>query len=214
MSITAFIIVSVIKIVIALVVLLTAVAYTVWLERKVVGHMQNRWGPTRVGPFGLLQPLADGVKFHLQRRSDAAARVQAAVYRGAHDRGDFCPDLDLGRFPSAIGSRSAASQRRCEITDVNIGLADHSGHHFAGCVRGRAGGLVLQQQVLAAGRTAGQRADGQLRNFAGPLAGGRADSGGQLQFAGHRGCAGRNVLGIYSALEYFSWGRFVRSLFI
>jgi NADH-quinone oxidoreductase subunit H len=44
-------------------VLLTAVAYTVWLERKVVGHMQNRWGPTRVGPFGLLQPAADGIKF-------------------------------------------------------------------------------------------------------------------------------------------------------
>ena len=47
----------------ALVVLLTGVAYSVWLERKVIGHMQNRWGPTRVGPFGLLQPLADGVKF-------------------------------------------------------------------------------------------------------------------------------------------------------
>jgi len=42
---------------------LTAVAYTVWLERKVVGRMQNRWGPTRVGPFGLLQPAADGIKF-------------------------------------------------------------------------------------------------------------------------------------------------------
>jgi NADH-quinone oxidoreductase subunit H len=44
-------------------VLLTIVAYSVWLERKVLGHMQNRWGPTRVGPFGLLQPLADGLKF-------------------------------------------------------------------------------------------------------------------------------------------------------
>jgi NADH:ubiquinone oxidoreductase subunit H len=55
-----FILVSVIKSLIVLVVLLTAVAYTVWLERKVVGHMQNRWGPTRVGPFGLLQPAADG----------------------------------------------------------------------------------------------------------------------------------------------------------
>ncbi len=57
----------IIKIVIAVFVLLTAVAYTVWLERKVVAHMQNRWGPTRVGPFGLLQPLADGVKLSLRK---------------------------------------------------------------------------------------------------------------------------------------------------
>ena len=58
-----YLVASVIKSAIVLVVLLTAVAYTVWLERKVVGHMQNRWGPTRVGPFGLLQPAADGLKF-------------------------------------------------------------------------------------------------------------------------------------------------------
>src|SRR5258706_8897104 len=58
-----FILVSVIKSAIILFVLLTAVAYTVWLERKVVGHMQNRWGPTLVGPFGLLQPAAGGLKF-------------------------------------------------------------------------------------------------------------------------------------------------------
>jgi len=66
MNLTTFIIVAVIKIAIALFVLLTAVAYTVWVERKVVGHMQNRWGPSRVGPFGLLQPLADGLKFILK----------------------------------------------------------------------------------------------------------------------------------------------------
>ncbi len=52
-----------VKIVVITHVLLGAVAYTVWLERKVIGHMQNRWGPTRVGPFGLLQPIADGLKF-------------------------------------------------------------------------------------------------------------------------------------------------------
>jgi len=62
LSLPVFIVASVIKIVLVLLILLTAVAYTVWLERKVVGHIQNRWGPTRVGPFGLLQPLADGVK--------------------------------------------------------------------------------------------------------------------------------------------------------
>ena len=66
MEITTFIIAAVIKIVLVVFILLTGVAYTTWLERKVVGHIQNRWGPTRVGPFGLLQPLADGVKFILK----------------------------------------------------------------------------------------------------------------------------------------------------
>ncbi len=47
-------------------IMLTGVAYTTLLERKVVARIQNRWGPTRVGPFGLLQPLADGVKFILK----------------------------------------------------------------------------------------------------------------------------------------------------
>jgi NADH-quinone oxidoreductase subunit H len=63
MSIGLFIIVSIVKIALAVFILLTAVAYTVLLERKVVAHMQNRWGPTRVGPFGIWQPLADGLKF-------------------------------------------------------------------------------------------------------------------------------------------------------
>ena len=66
MSAPTFLIVAVVKIFITLGVLLTVVAYTVWLERKVVGRMQNRWGPSRVGPFGLLQPLADGAKFLLK----------------------------------------------------------------------------------------------------------------------------------------------------
>jgi NADH-quinone oxidoreductase subunit H len=61
-----YIVIAAIKSLVFIHVLLGAVAYTVWLERKVVGRMQNRWGPTRVGPFGLLQPIADGVKFILK----------------------------------------------------------------------------------------------------------------------------------------------------
>src|SRR5689334_25362717 len=63
MDILTLIIVAVVKIALFVFVLMTADAYMVLFERKVVGRMQNRWGPTRVGPFGLLQPLADGLKF-------------------------------------------------------------------------------------------------------------------------------------------------------
>jgi len=80
LPITTFIIVSVIKIALALFVLLTAVAYTVWLERKVVGHMQNRWGPTRVGPFGLLQPAADGAKCNFAALSKWQNRLPHEVF--------------------------------------------------------------------------------------------------------------------------------------
>src|SRR5579862_8873194 len=61
-----FLLLSILKVVVVVVITLTAVAYTVLLERKVLGRIQNRWGPSRVGPFGLLQPLADGIKLFLK----------------------------------------------------------------------------------------------------------------------------------------------------
>ena len=60
---TFFLLVTLVKVVVILFVLLTAIAYITWLERKVVAHIQSRWGPYRVGPHGLLQPMADGIKF-------------------------------------------------------------------------------------------------------------------------------------------------------
>src|ERR1700709_2043806 len=61
-----FFLFTILKLVVVLVITLTAVAYTVLLERKVLGRIQNRWGPSRVGPFGLLQPLMDGAKLFLK----------------------------------------------------------------------------------------------------------------------------------------------------
>ncbi|MDP1761290.1 MAG: NADH-quinone oxidoreductase subunit H, partial [Deltaproteobacteria bacterium] len=62
MNLPLVIAVSVLKISVVMGVLLTCVAYTVLLERKVLGFIQLRYGPNRVGPWGLLQPLADALK--------------------------------------------------------------------------------------------------------------------------------------------------------
>ena len=51
------------------VLLLVTVLMLIWLERKVVADMQNRIGPNRAGPFGILQSLADGVKLFFQEQS-------------------------------------------------------------------------------------------------------------------------------------------------
>jgi NADH-quinone oxidoreductase subunit H len=121
LSIETFLIVSVIKSALALFVLLTAVAYTVWLERKVVGHIQNRWGPTRVGPFGLLQPLADGVKF-MFKEDITPPHAYKPLYIAAPIIAVTCALTSISVIPIGNWITIGGLRIPLEITDLNIGL--------------------------------------------------------------------------------------------
>ena len=63
-------------------VLLTGFAYTTWIERRFLASLQDRVGPNRVGPQGLLQPVADGIKL-IFKEDIIPAQARKAVYLAA-----------------------------------------------------------------------------------------------------------------------------------
>jgi NADH-quinone oxidoreductase subunit H len=115
-----YVLLSVVKIVVVLVVLLTCVAYTVLLERKVVGRIQNRFGPSRVGPFGLLQPLADGLKLFL-KEDIMPASVYRPLYILAPVIALACALLSIAVVPFGANIQFHGVDM-FEISDLNIGL--------------------------------------------------------------------------------------------
>jgi NADH-quinone oxidoreductase subunit H len=119
-SIWIFLLLSVLKVIIVTVILLTSVAYTVLLERKLVGRIQNRWGPSRVGPFGLLQPLADGLKLFLKEDL-----MPTSVYRPLFILAPIialsCALMSIAVVPFGADIRYKGVDL-FQIADVNIGL--------------------------------------------------------------------------------------------
>ncbi len=82
-----FFVISLIKTGIVAFVFLTLLAYLQWIERKVLAHIQLRPGPYRVGPHGLLQPLADVIKL-LTKEGFIPSNVNTFFISGAVSGGD------------------------------------------------------------------------------------------------------------------------------
>jgi NADH-quinone oxidoreductase subunit H len=121
-TILPFFLWSLLKVIVVTVVMLMGVAYTVLLERKLVGRIQNRWGPSRVGPFGLLQPLVDGAKLFLKEDL-----VPTAVYRPLYLISPVialgCALVSIAVVPfGAPNVTGPGGFHFFEISDVNIGL--------------------------------------------------------------------------------------------
>jgi NADH-quinone oxidoreductase subunit H len=120
-TILQFFLWSLLKVAVVTVVMLMGVAYTVLLERKLVGRIQNRWGPSRVGPFGLLQPLVDGAKSFLKEDL-----IPSGVYKPLYL---LAPIIALGSalvtisvVPFGEPGIGPGGVDLFEISDVNIGL--------------------------------------------------------------------------------------------
>jgi NADH-quinone oxidoreductase subunit H len=73
---------AIIKVIVVFALLVVVVLLLVWIERKLVADMQNRLGPMRAGPFGVLQTLADGLKLFL-KESVIPRKVELGVYLAA-----------------------------------------------------------------------------------------------------------------------------------
>jgi NADH-quinone oxidoreductase subunit H len=113
--------IPVIKIVVVLGVLLTTVAYTVLLERKVAAAIQNRIGPNRVGWKGLLQPVADVLK--LVMKEDV---VPKTAYRFIHDLAPvisiFVALTTFAVIPFGDRLVLFGHDIKLQIADVNVGF--------------------------------------------------------------------------------------------
>jgi NADH-quinone oxidoreductase subunit H len=120
-AVTRVLVESSVKIALFFFVVLTVIAYMTWVERRVSAWIQDRRGPNRVGPFGLLQPLADGIKFLFKE-----AIVPPHVYRPVYLLAPmliFVPALvtfsvvPIGPAVSLFGRKVAL-----QIADVDNGI--------------------------------------------------------------------------------------------
>ncbi len=131
-------------------------ALTTVFERKGLGRIQNRLGPNRVGPFGLFQPIADGIKSLTKEDIVPFSAERSGAFSGAAGAGGYGLH---GLRGIAHGPQHGAGRHGFRPAV----LLRHGRGDGAFGLHGR---LVEPQQVFAAGRHARRCADDQLRGGA------------------------------------------------
>lgn len=109
------------KIIVVFIAMLLGVAYLTWLERKVLGHMQVRYGPMRVGWHGLLQPIADGIKLFF-KEDIVVANANKVIYVLAPFVVTVCAFASFAVVPFGNELTIFGQTIPLRIADVNIGI--------------------------------------------------------------------------------------------
>jgi NADH-quinone oxidoreductase subunit H len=116
-----FFVLSLIKAAVVAFVLLTTLAYLQWIERKVIAHIQLRVGPRRVGPHGLLQPLADVIKL-LTKEDMLPSHVNKFFYLLAPFIAVFFALISISVIPFGAEVNLGPIHTAMQLTDLNIGV--------------------------------------------------------------------------------------------
>jgi NADH-quinone oxidoreductase subunit H len=116
-----FFILSIIKAAVVAFVLLTTLAYLQWVERKVIAHIQVRLGPSRVGPHGLLQPLADVIKL-ITKEDLLPPYVNKFIYLLAPFLAVTMALISISVIPFGSEIQVFGQRTWMQLTDLNIGL--------------------------------------------------------------------------------------------
>jgi NADH-quinone oxidoreductase subunit H len=116
-----FIIITLIKIALIAFVFLTVLAYLQWVERKVIAHVQVRMGPSRVGPHGLLQPLADVIKL-ITKEGVMPPHVNGFFYLLAPFLAVFMALISISVIPFGTEVTVGPYTTALQLTDVNVGI--------------------------------------------------------------------------------------------
>ncbi|HEY8883517.1 MAG TPA: NADH-quinone oxidoreductase subunit NuoH [Dermatophilaceae bacterium] len=112
---------SLVKALFVFVFLMVNTLVVIWFERRVIGRMQQRPGPNRAGPFGLLQTLADGIKLALKedlipKNADKVVFLLAPVIAGAMAFVSFAI-IPMGAMVSMFGHRTPL-----QLTDTPVAV--------------------------------------------------------------------------------------------